>query len=136
MGDFVFSPPALVIGHAGSTDSMKASESFSPARIEKLMSTSPEMRAAFNGFRLVMPQIGDRIRSAPGSGLAVPHCSICLLDLFESAAHRCIVNAQMSRDLMKPVPMIVCLGYRSVSAFGKYPPSDGLTALNCPPDFV
>jgi glyoxylase-like metal-dependent hydrolase (beta-lactamase superfamily II) len=35
MGDFVFSPPALVIGHAGSTDSMKASESFSPARLEK-----------------------------------------------------------------------------------------------------
>jgi glyoxylase-like metal-dependent hydrolase (beta-lactamase superfamily II) len=32
MGDFVFSPPALVIGHAGLTDSMKASESFSPAR--------------------------------------------------------------------------------------------------------
>jgi hypothetical protein len=32
MGDFVFSPSALVIGHAGLTDSMKASESFSPAR--------------------------------------------------------------------------------------------------------
>jgi cyclase len=62
MGDFVFSPPALVIGHAGSTDSMKASESFSPARIEKLMSTSPEMRAAFNGFRLVTPQIEYRDR--------------------------------------------------------------------------
>ena len=62
MGDFVFSPPALVIGHTGSTDSMKASESFSPARIEKLMSTSPEMRAAFNGFRLVTPQIEYRDR--------------------------------------------------------------------------
>jgi hypothetical protein len=76
MGDFVFSP--LVIGHAGSTDSMKASESFSPARIEKLMSTSPEMRAAFNGFRLVTPQIGDPFRT--GSG--VRSCRATLLNLF------------------------------------------------------
>ena len=60
MGDFVFSPPAGVIGHAGSADSMRASESFSPARIEKLMSTSTEMRAAFNGFRLVTPHIEYR----------------------------------------------------------------------------
>ena len=62
MGDFVFSPPALVIGHAGSADSMKASESFSPARIEKQMSTSPEMRAAFQGFRLITPHIEYRDR--------------------------------------------------------------------------
>jgi cyclase len=62
MGDFVFSPPAIVIGHAGSADSMKASESFSPARIEKQMSTSPEMRAAFQGFRLIMPHIEYRDR--------------------------------------------------------------------------
>jgi cyclase len=60
MGDFVFSPPALVIGHAGSADSMKASESFSPARIEKQMSTSPEMREAFKGFRLITPHIEYR----------------------------------------------------------------------------
>ena len=62
MGDFVFSPPAVVIGHVGSTDSMKASESFSPARIEKQMSTSPEMREAFKGFRLVTPHIEYRDR--------------------------------------------------------------------------
>jgi glyoxylase-like metal-dependent hydrolase (beta-lactamase superfamily II) len=60
MGDFVFSPPAIVIGHAGSAASMKASESFTPARIEKQMSTSPEMRAAFKDFRLVMPHIEYR----------------------------------------------------------------------------
>jgi cyclase len=60
MGDFVFSPPAIVIGHAGSTASMKASESFSSARIEKQMSTSPEMRAAFKGFRLITPHIEYR----------------------------------------------------------------------------
>jgi glyoxylase-like metal-dependent hydrolase (beta-lactamase superfamily II) len=60
MGDFVFSPPAIVIGHAGSAASMKANESFTPARIEKQMSTSPEMRAAFKDFRLVMPHIEYR----------------------------------------------------------------------------
>ena len=60
MGDFVFSPPAIVIGHAGSAASMKASESFSPARIEKQMSTSPEMRAAFKDFRLITPHIEYR----------------------------------------------------------------------------
>lgn len=60
MGDFVFSPPAVVIGHAGSAASMKASESFSPARIEKQMATSPEMREAFKGFRLVLPHIEYR----------------------------------------------------------------------------
>jgi cyclase len=60
MGDFVFSPPAVVIGHAGSTASMQASESFTPARIEKQMSTSPEMREAFKGFRLVTPHIEYR----------------------------------------------------------------------------
>jgi cyclase len=60
MGDFVFSPPAVVIGHAGSTDSMKASESFSPARIEKQMSSSPEMRESFKGFRLITPHIEYR----------------------------------------------------------------------------
>ena len=60
MGDFVFSPPAIVIGHAGSTASMKAPEAFTPARIEKQMSTSPEMRAAFKDFRLVTPHIEYR----------------------------------------------------------------------------
>jgi cyclase len=60
MGDFVFSPPAVVIGHAGSAASMQASESFTPARIEKQMSTSPEMREAFKGFRLITPHIEYR----------------------------------------------------------------------------
>jgi cyclase len=60
MGDFVFSPPAIVIGHAGSVASMKASDSFSPARIEKQMSASPEMRSAFKEFRLITPHIEYR----------------------------------------------------------------------------
>jgi hypothetical protein len=36
--------------------------------------------------------------------------------LFKSAVHGRIVNAQMRRDPIKPVTMIVCLDYRSVSA--------------------
>ena len=68
MGDFVFSPPAIVIGHAGSTASMKASESFSAARIEKQMSASREMRDAFKGFRLVTPHIEYRDRMSLNIG--------------------------------------------------------------------
>jgi cyclase len=71
MGDFVFSPPALVIGHAGSADSMKASESFGPARIEKQMSASPEMREAFKGFRLITPHIEYRDKLSLNVGARV-----------------------------------------------------------------
>jgi hypothetical protein len=56
-----------------------------------------------------------------GSDLCRATFSIRLLDLLESADHRRIVSAQMRHNPMKPVPMIVCLGYRSVSAFCKYP---------------
>ena len=62
MGDFVYSPPAIVIAHDGATDSIKKSESFTPARIEKQMSGSAEMRAAFKGFRLVTPHLEYRDR--------------------------------------------------------------------------
>src|SRR3954454_6143669 len=54
-GNFVFSPPALVVGAAGATDLMK--KAFRPDRIEKLKSESPEMRAASEGYRLVTPNI-------------------------------------------------------------------------------
>lgn len=60
MGDFVFSPPAIVIAHAGATASIKQSESFSPQRIEKQMAASAEMREAFKGFRLVTPHVEYR----------------------------------------------------------------------------
>lgn len=60
MGDFVFSPPALVIAHDGATASIKKSESFGPARIERDMAKSAEMRAAFKDFRLVLPHIEYR----------------------------------------------------------------------------
>jgi len=57
-GHFVFSPPALVVAHEGATASMKAA--FNPKRNEKLMAESPEMRAAFDGFRLVVPHVEYR----------------------------------------------------------------------------
>src|SRR5690349_17071620 len=57
MGDFVFSPPAVVIAHAGATASMSESEAFKPERIEKQMARSPEIRAAFKDFRLITPHI-------------------------------------------------------------------------------
>jgi cyclase len=57
-GHFVFSPPALIVAHEGATDSMKAA--FTPKRNEKLMAESPEMRAAFEGFRFVVPHVEYR----------------------------------------------------------------------------
>lgn len=68
MGDFVFSPPALVVAAAGATASIKQSESFSPARIERDMAKSPEMRAAFKDFRLVLPHIEYRDKMALNVG--------------------------------------------------------------------
>ena len=57
-GHFVFSPPAMIVAHEGATDSMKAA--FNPKRNEKLMAESAEMRAAFEGFRFVLPHIEYR----------------------------------------------------------------------------
>src|SRR5262245_10909370 len=57
-GHFVFSPPALIVAHAGATDSMK--KAFNPKRNEKVMAESAEMREAFKGFRLVTPHIEYR----------------------------------------------------------------------------
>jgi cyclase len=57
-GHFVFSPPAMIVAHEGATDSMKAA--YNPKRNEKLMAQSAEMRAAFEGFRFVLPHIEYR----------------------------------------------------------------------------
>jgi cyclase len=54
-GNFVFSPPTLVIGSAGATAGMK--NYYDPKRNEKLMAESNEMRDAFRGFRLVTPHV-------------------------------------------------------------------------------
>jgi cyclase len=57
-GHFVFSPPATVIAHEGATDSMR--KAYNPQRNEKLMAGSPEMRAAFDGFRMITPHMEYR----------------------------------------------------------------------------
>ena len=57
-GHFVFSPPAMIVAHEGATDSMNAA--YNPKRNEKLMAESAEMRAAFEGFRFVLPHIEYR----------------------------------------------------------------------------
>lgn len=54
-GNFVFSPPAIVIASAGATVGMK--NYYDLKRNEKLMAESSEMREAFRGFRLVTPHV-------------------------------------------------------------------------------
>ena len=59
-GHFVFSPPATIIAHAGASESMRGREKESPGRIAKLTGVSPEMRAALEGYRFVVPHIEYR----------------------------------------------------------------------------
>jgi cyclase len=54
-GNFVFSPPAIVIAHAGATESMKKANF--EARNKQLIAAYPEMREALQGYRLVTPHI-------------------------------------------------------------------------------
>jgi glyoxylase-like metal-dependent hydrolase (beta-lactamase superfamily II) len=54
-GNFVFSPPAVVIAAAGATQGIK--EYYSAERNRKLMAQSNEMRDAFRDFRLVTPHV-------------------------------------------------------------------------------
>lgn len=60
-GNFVFSPPALVINHAGASESMR--RGYDPERLTAYRNQSPEAREAAQGFRLVTPHIeyGDRM---------------------------------------------------------------------------
>jgi len=54
-GNFVFSPPALVVNHAGASDAMR--KAFDPDRANTLAKQSPEMREAAQGYRLVTPHV-------------------------------------------------------------------------------
>jgi cyclase len=56
-GNFMFSPPAIVIAAAGAGESMRAAERNAPDRIERLAATSPEFRAALANYRFVTPHI-------------------------------------------------------------------------------
>ena len=55
-GNFVFSPPAVVIAAAGATAGNQGSY-YSAERNGKLMAESTEMRDSFRGFRLVTPHV-------------------------------------------------------------------------------
>jgi glyoxylase-like metal-dependent hydrolase (beta-lactamase superfamily II) len=59
-GDFVFSPPGVSIAHEGTTGALRDREAGDPARVEKLRASSPEMRAAFEGYRFVLPDVEYR----------------------------------------------------------------------------
>lgn len=59
-GHFVFAPPAIIIAHQGAKESMLGRERDTPGRIEKLAGTSPEIRSALQGYRLVAPQVEYR----------------------------------------------------------------------------
>ncbi len=56
-GHFVFSPPAVIVAAAGAGESMRGREREDPQRIQKLAATSPEMKAALEGYRFIPPHI-------------------------------------------------------------------------------
>jgi len=56
-GHFVFSPPAVIVAAAGAGESMRGRERQDPQRIEKLAATSPEMKAALDGYRFIPPHV-------------------------------------------------------------------------------
>jgi cyclase len=56
-GHYVFSPPAIVVAAAGGGESMRGAERNAPDRIGRLAATSPEMKAALEGYRFIAPHI-------------------------------------------------------------------------------
>ena len=59
-GDYLFTPPGVSVAHEGSTAALKDREPGDPARVERLRASSPEMRAALEGYHFVLPQIEYR----------------------------------------------------------------------------
>jgi glyoxylase-like metal-dependent hydrolase (beta-lactamase superfamily II) len=53
----MFSPPAVVIAAAGAGESMRTADRNAPDRIQRLAATSPEFRAALEGYRFVTPHV-------------------------------------------------------------------------------
>jgi cyclase len=60
IGDFVFSPPAVVIAHAGAVDSMKKAAAGSVERNRKQVAEYPDQRGALEGYRQVLPHVEYR----------------------------------------------------------------------------
>ena len=54
-GDFVFSPPAVVIAGEGASSAIR--KNYDPDWNKNLMEQSQEMRDAFSGYRMVYPQV-------------------------------------------------------------------------------
>jgi len=55
-GHFVF-PTATVVAAAGAGESMRGREREDPQRIQKLAATSPEMKAALEGYKFIVPHV-------------------------------------------------------------------------------
>lgn len=55
-GHFVF-PGATVIAAAGATESMRGADRAAPNRIATMSATSPQMKAALEGYKLITPHI-------------------------------------------------------------------------------
>ena len=66
-GHFVF-PDAIVIAAAGAGDSMRAANAAAPNRIQTLAATSPQMKAAVEGYRFIPPHIEYRDRMTVNFG--------------------------------------------------------------------
>jgi cyclase len=56
-GHYVFSPPAAIIAAEGAGASMRAAQKAAPDRITKMAASSPEMKAALEGYKFITPQI-------------------------------------------------------------------------------
>jgi len=56
-GHFVFGSTATIIAAAGAGESMRNRERQTPDRIEKLAATSPEMKAALEGYKFIPPHV-------------------------------------------------------------------------------
>jgi cyclase len=57
-GHYLFSPPAVIINHAGAGAAMR--QGFVPDRMPNLIKQSPERAAAAEGYRMVPPQVEYR----------------------------------------------------------------------------
>jgi cyclase len=68
VGDFVFSPPAVVIAHAGAAESMKKAAADTVERNRKQVAEHPDQRGALEGYRLVLPNIEYRQEMALNVG--------------------------------------------------------------------
>jgi len=57
VGDFVFSPPAVVIAHSGAGESMKKAAAGTVERNRKQLAEHPDSKSALEGYRQVLPAI-------------------------------------------------------------------------------